>query len=326
MFRNPQTDFTLSRTELIRHRILDVGVFILATVVGCGQPGLLAQGEKGDNPSNALVSNPKPLVVPFKPIGLDRIQPGTVIFDENKPDFAGSPNYSNLLLFVRGSLTAGDVSAVTSTTKYYADLFNLVYLANVRKVGAKFELEKVSVGFSSKIGKRDIVVNSASAKELGLRLSFIGEQVLSGNESALNDIKVVAKNSTMALIDAPTAFHHEGKNQMMLVRFFVWVSEEDGRMGNAVWLLKEQRKTLEFVQPDIVYLPPNMIEDRIMYVDKNQFTLGIPGKLSFGLVSLPKGKPYNAKGPTRKVGAETSFTPETFEELFKCLAETMNPN
>jgi len=249
---------------------------------------------------------------------LDRIPAGTSVHDEKNRGF------TNLILFVKGRLEAGDVEAVSDTTKYYADLFNLVYMANVTKDSEGFALDKVAVGFSTGIGQNDIVVTSETAKAIGLSLSFIGKGVLSGNEAALNDIKVTAKDRFMAIIDAPSVMQFEGKHQTMIARFFIWVTPTDGRVGTVVWLLQNKNKQYTFADNEINYLPPSMVEDRVMHVDGSKFTLGIPSSKAFAMMSLPKGRAYKIDDTMQDIGSQSSYTPAMLKELSRSLAKIMS--
>jgi len=227
---------------------------------------------------------------------------------------------------VKGSLTAGDVDAVSDTVKFYGDLFNLVYLANVKQIDGLFELDKVAIGFSSLIKQRQtqVVVTSDTAKQLGLDLSWIGSSVLSGNEDALDDIKVVAQNRAQIVIDAPSVMFINGKHEKMIARYFIWVSRKTGDVGNTVWLLQRKDGQLSFANNEINLLPTNMVENRVMHVDGKEFTLGIPSKSAFAMMSLPKGKTYKVTDALMRSGAESKFSSESFNGLARALQGAMN--
>jgi len=254
---------------------------------------------------------------PIEPKSIQRIAPGTVVFDQQ------NRGYSNLILFIRGKLEAGDTEVINGTTRYYGDLFNLVYMANVKKVDDKFRLDRVAVGFSSKINGKDVVVNSETAGKLGLSLNMIGKAVLSGNERALKDITVVAKNDQCAVIDAPAIVRFNNRNELMVIRFFIWASEIDGRVGSTIWLLAKSTKGYQLAEKTFNFLPPEMVEDRVLYVDGSQFTLGIPSATAFAMTSIPQGRPYEFTERMRRVAAADSFTTQAFYELIGSVAEAL---
>jgi len=255
--------------------------------------------------------------VKFQPVALDRIPPGTVVFDK------ANRGISDLILFVKGKLEAGDLDAVTDTTRFYGDLFNLVYMANTKKGPNGFELDTVKVGFSSKINRQDVVVNSATARDLGLSLNLIGRSVLSGNERALEDIVMVARNRQSAVVDAPAVVRFNDRNQRMTVRFFIWVSVADGQIGTTVWLLSRDTKGFAFAEDTFNFLPSDMIEERVLHVDGTQFTLGIPSATAFAMTAIPQGRAFRMTERFKRVGASDTFTTQTFNELIASIAEAM---
>lgn len=253
----------------------------------------------------------------IEPKLIDRIPPGTVVFD---PSTRG---LSDLILFIKGKLEAGDTDVVNDTTRFYGDLFNLVYMANVKKAGNEFKLDTVAVGFSSKIHGRDIVVNSETARDLGLSLNIIGRSVLSGNERALQDINVMAKNDQCVVIDAPAIVRFKDRNERMVVRFFIWTSAADGQLGTTVWLLAKNGNGYRLAEDSFNFLPPEMVEERILHVDGSQFTLGIPSATAFAMTSIPQGRSFKFTDRLRRVAAVETFTAQTFNELILSAAEAM---
>jgi len=253
----------------------------------------------------------------IEPKLIDRIPPGTVVFDQQ------TRGLSDLILFIKGKLEAGDTDVVNDTTRFYGDLFNLVYMANVKKADNGFKLDTVAVGFSSKIQGRDIVVSSETARDLGLSLNIIGRSVLSGNERALQDITVVAKNDQCVVIDAPAIVRFNDRNQRMIVRFFIWTSVADGKLGTTVWLLSKNAKGYTLAEDSFNFLPSEMVEERVLHVDGSQFTLGIPSANAFAMTSIPQGRSFKFTERMRRVAAVETFTPQTFKELILSAAEAM---
>lgn len=253
----------------------------------------------------------------IEPQRIDRIAPGTVVFDPS------SRGLSDVILFIKGKLEAGDTDVVNDTTRFYGDLFNLVYMANVKKADNGFKLDTVAVGFSSKIEGRDIVVNSETARDLGLNLNIIGRSVLSGNERALQDIAVMAKNDQCVVMDAPAIVRFNGRNERMVVRFFIWTSGADGQLGTTVWLLAKNEKGYMLAEDSFNFLPPQMVEERVLHVDGSQFTLGIPSATAFAMTAIPEGRSFKFTDRMRRVAAVETFTTQTFNELIVSAAEAM---
>jgi hypothetical protein len=226
-------------------------------------------------------------------------------------------------LFVKAKLAAGDLDAVSESMNYYGELFNLVYMANAKaNPGQGFTLDRIAVGFSTKINGKDVVVTADTANKLGANLSFIGKSVLSGNEDTLKGITLTASNRTFAVVDAPTVVHYQKKHQMMNTRFVIWASPQ-GKIGTAVWLL--QKKGDQFVFPEKTFqcLPPAMIENRVMHVDGSRISLGIPSFGAFAMVSISQGTPYAVTDRLRQAGSAVQFTAESLVRLDASLSEAM---
>jgi hypothetical protein len=248
---------------------------------------------------------------------LERIPAGTSIWD------AKSQGFSNVILFVTGKLAAGDLSAANDTTKYYAELFNLAYLAKVAPAPqGGYKLDRIAVGFSTKINGKDIAVTADTANQLGARLSLIGRSVLSGNENALQDLVVLATSPTFAVVDAPGVFYYQMKHQQMVVRFCIWVSPE-GKLGTVCWLLQKAAGGLAFAENTFQFLPPSMVENRQMHVDGSRFTFGIPSADAFAIMTIPQGKAYPITDRLRRFGSATQYTPDSLNELAASLSEAM---
>lgn len=254
----------------------------------------------------------------FEPRPLSRIPPGTTVLVQPEDDAA------RVLLFVKGRLAAGDTEMVTDTMRYYSDLFNLVYTASVRPADdGGYRLADVAVGFATTIKDRATVITSESAGRLGAGLSLIGSTVLADNEAALGGIMLTAHDRCSAVIDAPSVVRIEDQNRKMTVRFFVWVAEQDGRLGTAAWLLRPTPQGSEFVEDSFQFLPPGTVEDRVMHVDKSRFLLGLPTAEAFAMVSIPRGREFPLTARLKAIGNRPRFDHDSLAELTASLAEAL---
>ncbi|MCM2374211.1 pyruvate kinase [Aporhodopirellula aestuarii] len=264
---------------------------------------------------------PKSKRVLFERQPLPKIPPGTR-FKEKPP--AG---WSNLISFVRGKLSSGDVDAVSETVKYYAETFNLVMLANTdTNADGKYELDQVAVGFSMLIDGKNTVVTSDTQEDLGGDLSIIGRTVLDGNVESLSKVEQVARTKNSLVIDAPAILLRNGQHTEMVVRYYIWVFPENGNIGTLVWLLQSSKdqSQLSVADTTIQLLPPNMQENRVMNVDADKFNLfGIPSKDAFALVQIPQGVAFEMNEEMQAVAALKNYTPETFAKLTSAVASTL---
>ncbi|MEM6329642.1 MAG: pyruvate kinase, partial [Planctomycetota bacterium] len=225
--------------------------------------------------------------------------------------------WSNPVLFVRGKLSAGDTDAASDLVHKYAEMFNLVLLANVgRDEQSGYYLDKVALGFSTPIRGKNVVITSGTHKQLGANLGFIGGSVFSGNEEALKDAVQVARYRHGMIMDAPTLMNVDGRHVLRKVRHFFWVSAKTGELGTLVWTLEDTGEAnYRVVGSDMQLLPPNMHEQRDMHVDGAAFTLGIPSKTAFALVRVPQGQRVPISEDLRAALGVRSFNQSSYVRL-----------
>ena len=233
--------------------------------------------------------------------------------------------WSHPVLFVRGRLSEGDTSAVSSTVNKYAEMFNLLLLANVgRAAEGDYYLEKVAVGFSTPIRGQHVSITGDTHKQLGANLGFIGGSVFSGNEEALKDTQQVARYRHGLIMDAPTLMLVEGKHVLRKVRHFFWVSAKDGNLGTLVWALDENGSgPYQPIGAAMQLLPPNMHETRDMHVDGGSFTLGIPSKTAFALVRIPQGRSIPFNEELRRAAGVRQFDQESYVRLLTLVSQAI---
>ncbi|TWU16040.1 pyruvate kinase [Allorhodopirellula heiligendammensis] len=239
--------------------------------------------------------------------------------------------WSNLLSFVEVQLTSGDATAVSETVRHYAELFNLVMLANTNQNAAgEFELDRVAIGFSMLIDGKNTVVTSDTQSDLGGGLSLIGRGVLDSNVASLARVEQVARTDNSILIDAPAVFLRDGEHREMVVRHYIWVFPENGNVGTLVWLLDPSPRSaprpsqLHIVDRKMELLPPNMHEDRVMDVDADKFSVfGIPAKDAFASVRLPPGVTFEMNEAMQRTAGQQNFTAETFADLTTAIAQSL---
>lgn len=260
--------------------------------------------------------------VDFTPRPVSLIPAGTM-FDESPPE-----RWSHVISFVRSQLTAGDVDAVTDTVRYYAEIFNLVMLADTDiDADDQFVLRQVAVGFSTRIGDKNVIVTPDTQAKLGGELSLIGRSVLAGNIDALGKVRQIARTPHNMIMDAPATMLLNDEHRQMIVRYYIWVFPANGNVGTLVWLLDPIGDRLSIVDDVVQLLPPNMHEDRIMNVDGEKFNfLGIPSNDALALVQIPQGTPFEMKAKMRTLASLKTYDAETMAELTAAIAKTLQPD
>jgi len=244
---------------------------------------------------------------------LPRIPAGTV-FTNKAPQ-----GWSSMVIFVNGKLTSGDVDAVSANVKHYAAMFNLVMMANAgRQSNGQYYLDKVAIGFStpSKNGQ-NTVVTATGTGAAGGGLGIIAKSVLAGNEAALGDIRQTARNATTIVIDAPAMMLVGNQHKERIIRYLIWVAPRTGRIGTTAWALEKTPAPQPYtvVEDTFQFLPPNMVENRVLNVKREYFTFGIPSKEAFAMVSVPQGTAYKFTQPMLKLAGARTFTQESFHGL-----------
>lgn len=277
---------------------------IAALAVSLAQPGVASAEDPGWD---------------FTAAPMARIPAGTVVGGKSVQ------GWSHPLLFVRGQLSAGDTSAVSETVQRYGEMFNLVLLANVaQEADGGYYLDKVAIGFSTKIDGQDVIITRDSHKRLGANLGMIGGSVFSGNEEALKDAKQVARYRHGMIMDAPTLMAVDDQHVLRRVRHFFWVSKATGELGTLIWAMDETPNgNYPVVGDNMQLLPPNMHEDRVMHVDGGQFTFGIPSKQAFALVRIPQGRNIAISPALRDSAGVREFDQQSYIQLLTLVSQAI---
>ena len=79
-----------------------------------------------------------------------------------------------------------------------------------------------------------------------------------------------------------------------------------------IWLLDPQYQTAEEA---IQLLPDPMFEKRLLSVDRNKFTLGIPDKDAFALRQVPQGTPIPYTPALRQAASTKTFDAQNVPEI-----------
>ncbi len=303
----------------MKHRIMAVVacLILVACCSGCGDNGSTGvpvggRQDRVDGPV-AWDSQRKPLA----PI------PAGTSFGEEPPE-----GWSDIVLLADGRLGDGDVSDVADGVADYVKMFDIAILANAeRDESARYYLEKVGIGFTMKMDGKNTIVTIDSQEKLGADLDMIARDVLSGHEEGLADVRQVARDSAGMIVDVPTLMLHQGSHRIMIVRYLVRVSPDNGRSDTAVWLLVEGTSQQDYllVEETFEHLPPNMREDRILNVDGKSLTFGLPADDAFAAVGIPRGRSHEFTDEMRKHAGRVSFSEEAYRELQSALTHAMTP-
>lgn len=267
--------------------------------------GSAAQGQERRAPVSAPARS-----ADLQPRAMDSIPPGTVIGDR------APRGWSDLVLLATPRIGAGDVNEVPSLAASYPGMFLFTVLANVKgAAGAGYVLDKVAIGTALVIEGRDVIANGENT--FNADLGIIGRSILAENDRILkNDMRQVARTPTMLVFDVNAYVRREEKHRPMVIRHVVLASPTTGRLSTFAWLMgSDGRDGYALADKGLQKLPPACREDRVLSVDGQKFTLGIPSTDAFALAKIPQGTALGYSEAMKAVAATRRFTPESALKL-----------
>jgi hypothetical protein len=290
----------------MKHRplCLAVGLLMLAS---------FALAAYGPEQAGAGARNAK---IDVEPAPLKRIKVGTVI-EKQAPK-----GWTNLVLFAVPTLTPEDERDAPKTATYYAQMFKFTVLANVARLSENgrdsYYLHTVARGFATPVKGKETVISSSNT--LGASLGLFGRTILEENENILDkEVRQVARTPTMLIFDARAIMLRNKTHVGMIMRHALVVDPASAHLYTLVWLLTPEYQTAEEA---IQLLPDPMFEKRMLSVDRNKFTLGIPDKDAFALRQVPPGTPIPYTPALRQVATIKTFDAQNVPEIEATLLAT----
>jgi len=185
-------------------------------------------------------------------------------------------------------------------------------------------LADIGVGLAMKVGGRWQIVTgpiasdpeSYAARRPAPGLGFISGQVLRTAARSLDDMKIVVRRTTLIIHDSPAVLKLGDQNISGMIRSMIWVDSRTGKLHHILWSL--QRGVREPWVPALdygVYVPVPTIEDRVLHVQADRFTLGIPSATAFGLNDLPRGHRFSLSGPLASLASRTEYDETDLSDL-----------
>jgi hypothetical protein len=257
--------------------------------------------------------------VDFERRQVTRITPGTIVGREN------DNGWNRVVLFAQPRLGSGAVEKIPAIARGYATRFSVVIMARVRGVerqrpDAKYELERVGVGYCTRIGDQDVVISSDTHKQLGAGLDTIEKIVLGQNEKVLDEMVQIVRSRTVTMFDVQALVLHRDKPDDMLVRHLVWVVPATGRVAALVWPLNEDAQgNYHVTNNSLVLLAGGFREDRVIHVSSEEITLGIPSSRAFALARMPQGKQIPLDDQLARLAARKQYDRDTMQQLLDAI-------
>ncbi len=235
--------------------------------------------------------------------------------------------WSHMVLQATPRLGAGDVSETPALVAKYATTFTTVILANVKQLeqGGPYYLDKLAIGAAVPIKGELTIVTAAKHQELGAGIGFIGGRVLAASEEVMAKARQVARYPGMLIYDVPALMYLNNRHEDLTIRHVVWVAERSGRLGSAMWVMRDGKNpdSFDLIGDEIRFVPPGTREDRVLHVDGNEFTLGIPSARAFAMTTLPPGKSFPPSPSLRELAVVRRFDREKLGQMARALSETL---
>lgn len=236
-------------------------------------------------------------------------------------DNSANQRWNRVVLLSRPSIESGDVDAVSKTIREAASSLVVTILATVESSTnaegeVRFRMTEIGVGTSAELDGEWKVVTLESANQLGLSFGFIQRQLLYENDKQFRKLQLIAKTTTLAIFDAPTIMLRDGQHRDYPMRHFVWIDSSSGASATLVWLLeRDAQGKLTTLDEPAHWLPAGLKEKRVIHVDRDEFTVGIPGARAFGLCDLPPGKPIPLSAEARQLAALPHYSMDELRRL-----------
>ncbi len=235
-----------------------------------------------------------PSKVDVKPSKVKRIAPGTVIGE-------GSPKgWTFNLIRTQSAIGAGDLDAATDLIKNLASLYSSILVANVvpNENRTRYVFCRDGYGLYTKVGGKNVIISSDTAKEQGASLSVLQTVALSQREARVDQLTVSARTESMALVDSRTTVLLDGKHQEVMVRHALLLNQQTGRVRTLIWFyLPESGRKVGKVLSEIDVWEIQSLMNVVLHLDKSEFVLGLVtekaialNKMAWGPLQIPMPK------------------------------------
>lgn len=288
--------------------------------MGAISPGLCSTGESLDGLTaesssiagagrSFLARGGREAEVDCTPRPIAQIPPGTKV--GNRPP-AG---WTHLIFKTRNRLATGELDAIPEFARPMSEFLFTVFAARVVPADptgrGPWRLDKVAMGIGAQVGKEDLVLTTATQKELGADLGVLKLAILGRAEEHLKKVQQVAFSPRLAIIDAPTYFADPDGHKPIVIRYLLLVRPEDGGLASLAWRidLADQGRYLAARSPAVL-IQPNLVATTPLHVDGKKVTLGIPAPDAFATTRLPRGQPVPIPLVVQAVAGRQKLSPQ----------------
>jgi hypothetical protein len=207
----------------------------------------------------------------------------------------GPPGWSHLILKSHPHIAPSERAKVSELVARNATFLFTALVADVRPSPdgrpPRHRLRAVGIGLGTALGGRDTVLTPEGAAAAGANLDWIERTILSTGHERQRQSVVVFRGPTMALVDTPVHFLCGDKHRLIMFRYALLVDEPSGRLDALVWVFdRAGGGTCTGGRVVMELLPPDLVNEPELFVDLNEFTLGIPAEPAFAVDRLPAGR------------------------------------
>lgn len=263
------------------------------------------------------------------PMPLANARPQLHLLDRGEIDVAAASGWNRIVLISQPRLAEGATELVPSAFQTPLSQLWLTICAEVvtNSQSQQGELKHVGIAYCvEKKGKLRIVSNNTSSTSLQ-ELGFYGRQILSENEKQLRHVRLVGSDINWLVFDAEAMVRQQDSNHSVKMRHAIYFDPNRNALSTLVWLIPTSPNgssdVSENIRPAFYRVPENTREDRRIFVDRNQFFLGIPNAKAFGLMALP-GEPTSIPNEAHRSAMRNAMAPQELAEFLKLLSPSMS--
>ncbi|WP_166820159.1 hypothetical protein [Thalassoroseus pseudoceratinae] len=226
----------------------------------------------------------------YPPPRLVLLKPGTVV-GNTAPD-----GWSHLVLKSMPRIHPEHRSKVNKQTYRMSSLVFTAVAANVRPTTNsdgqnQYEIGNIGIGMGTSIRGQDTVITPETKNRFGVKFGFLEGILLSTCYEKLMMARLRAHTPTMAVIDTHAVMVRGQGHRPAIMRHILLVDAPTGRLETLSFGIDiDERNQYLGVNTHMEWLRGNAIDDCLLYVDRREFTVGIPSDNAFAVKSPPKGR------------------------------------
>lgn len=218
------------------------------------------------------------------PTRIEMIPPGTIIGDK-----VPEP-WTHLIVKSQPRVTDGDVDEVSRNQIRLAETFSMSTVARVERVGQNgataYRLARLASGLGMHSAGGNTIVSPDTAD-----VGFLAGILLDEMYAQQGSVEIIMRSATTAIYDTPIAIRVGNKNRMLVLRYAVLVDEHTGQLDTLAWLIDVDADGRYLgLSGYVQWLKPNLSFDCRLYVDKSEYSWGIPSDVAYACLKPPPGR------------------------------------